>query len=77
MEFPERVSRIFAQRHAEVGFRLLEGPEFQAEAAQASARFPEIPLVVKLHAPTLLVDELNEERFISARRRHSGEFIAV
>jgi glycogen synthase len=67
-EFPERISHIFARRHSEVGFELLEGPEFQAEAAQAAARSPEIPLVVKLHTPTLLVDELNEARFISVRK---------
>jgi glycogen synthase len=67
-EFPERISHVFGRRHAEVGFELLEGPEFQAEAAQASARLPEIPLVVKLHTPTLLSDELNEARFISAKK---------
>ena len=67
-EFPERVSHMFAERHAEIGFELLEGPEFQTEAAQAATRSPEIPLVVKLHTPTLLIDELNEARFISARK---------
>ena len=68
MEFPERISHIFARRHHEVGFELLEGPEFQAEAAQAAARVPEIPLVVKLHTPTLLGNELNEARFISTKK---------
>jgi glycogen synthase len=50
---------VFAERHATVGFDVLEGPEFAADAREAVRLVPDIPLVVKLHTPTILLFRLN------------------
>jgi glycosyltransferase involved in cell wall biosynthesis len=45
----------FAARHAEVGFDVIEGPELEAEAREAVRLVPDIPLVVKLHSPSMVL----------------------
>lgn len=52
--FPERISHVFARRHAEAAFDVLEGPEYAADAHEAVQLVPDIPLVVRLHTPTFL-----------------------
>ena len=58
-EFVERIGRVFAARHAEVPFDVLEGPEFMAEASAAKRLVPEIPLVLKLHMSMALIERIN------------------
>jgi glycosyltransferase involved in cell wall biosynthesis len=54
-DFPAAIGPLFAERHARVGFDVLEGPEYGADAADAIRRVPDIPLVVKLHTPSFLL----------------------
>lgn len=54
-DFPSAIGPPFAERHAQVGFDVLEGPEYGADAAEAVRRVPDIPLVVKLHTPTFVL----------------------
>jgi glycosyltransferase involved in cell wall biosynthesis len=57
--FYEPISQMFAKRHAAVQFDVLEGPELVAEARGAVRRVPDIPLVVKLHSPSVLLWQSN------------------
>jgi glycosyltransferase involved in cell wall biosynthesis len=50
---------VFALRHAENPFDVLEGPEFNADARKAVELVPEIPLVVKMHTPSSMIAALN------------------
>jgi glycogen synthase len=58
-QFALPVGSLFAKRHADVRFDVLEGPEFLADAREAVNLVPDIPLVVKLHTPSMLVLNLN------------------
>jgi glycosyltransferase involved in cell wall biosynthesis len=60
LKFPKLAGDLFAKRHAEKPFEVLEGPEFLAEAAVAKRLVPDIPLVVKLHMSMTLIRQLNE-----------------
>ena len=59
--FPRAVAAVFAPRHAEQPFDVIEGPEYGAEAAEVARLFPELPLVVKLHTPTFLIDQMQHD----------------
>jgi len=50
---------VFAARHAEKPFDVLEGPEYNAEARKAVELKPTVPLVVKMHTPSLMLETLN------------------
>lgn len=58
-KFAEPVGKAFADRHREVGFDVLEGPDFGADAREAVRLVPNIPLVLKLHTPSRLLLQLN------------------
>ena len=53
-QFRHNAGVAFARRHTQVGFDVLEGPEFRADALEAVRLVPDIPLVVKLHTPFYL-----------------------
>lgn len=57
--FGERIAPVFAARHAENEFDVLEGPDYGADARGAVELVPDIPLVVKLHTPTYLAAAIN------------------
>lgn len=57
--FSKQAGSVFAQRHSEVHFDVLEGPEYAADANEAVHLVPDIPLVVKLHTPSILLFKLN------------------
>ena len=67
-EFPARIAPIFAQRHKDAPFDVLEGPEYRAEAREAVNLVPSIPLVVKLHTPSYLLRSMNTELYGPVRR---------
>lgn len=76
--FPVAIGKIFAERHKKIKFDVLEGPEYGAEARYALELVPDIPLVIKLHTPTFLVNQINYirpdlkmiiRRFLGAIRR--------
>ncbi|WP_072016241.1 glycosyltransferase family 4 protein [Leptolyngbya sp. KIOST-1] len=56
--FPERVGRVFCDRHRVLEFDVLEGPDCGAEAAVALRYVPDIPLVLKLHTPQYVLEML-------------------
>ncbi|WP_162053129.1 glycosyltransferase family 4 protein [Pontibacter pamirensis] len=59
-EFRANVVDKFKERHHLVGFDVFECAEINADGAKAKDAFPDLPLVVKLHAPTyLLINLLN------------------
>jgi len=53
--FSAAIGPKFAERHEQVGFDVVEGPEYGADAMHAVRRVPDIPLVVKLHTPSFLI----------------------
>lgn len=59
-EFSQRIAPVFAQRYHQVGFDVLEGPDYGADAAGSVQLVPEIPLVVKLHTPRIIFRQLRE-----------------
>jgi len=54
-DFPFRIAPLFANRHASIGFDVIEAPEYFADAAGVIQLVPNIPLVVKLHTPSYLL----------------------
>jgi len=60
--FGERIGPVFAARHAESPFDVLEGPDYSADARRAVELVPDVPLVLKMHTPMLMVFRLNRPR---------------
>jgi len=56
--FREAILPVFARRHATNAFDLIEGPEFGADAADIKSRFPRLPLVVRMHTPSLWLGKI-------------------
>jgi glycogen(starch) synthase len=61
-KFGDRIEQVFAARHAESPFDVLEGPDYSADARRAADLVPDVPLVVKMHTPMLMVFRLNRPR---------------
>lgn len=66
--FPPAVASLFAGRHMARRFDVVEGPDFGAQAKEVARSFPELPLVVKLHTPTFLIDEIGHSYLSPARK---------
>ena len=71
-DFSERIAPLFALRHRDAPFDVLEGPEYRAEARDAVRLAPEIPLVVKLHTPSFLLRSMNTALYGPVRRTLSA-----
>jgi len=54
-KFAAAIGPAFSERHEQVRFDVMEGPEYGADAADAVSHVPDIPLVVKLHSPSFLI----------------------
>ncbi|MGD1874837.1 MAG: glycosyltransferase family 4 protein [Mastigocoleus sp.] len=59
-DFSEQIAQIFSQRHHLINFDVVEGPEISACARKSVERFPDIPLVIKLHTPSFLIGQIND-----------------
>lgn len=72
--FPEQIGKIFTERHTNIEFDVIEGPELSADAREAVRLFPDIPLVVKLHTPSFFIYQLNGNGvpFLTKVRREIG-----
>jgi glycogen synthase len=57
-QFAEKIASVFAERHRVQMFDVMEGPDCGADAAVIKQRFPDLPLVLKLHTPTYLLQRL-------------------
>jgi glycogen synthase len=55
--FPAGVA--FARRHLEAPFSVLEAPEYLAEAEFAIRFVPDVPLVIRMHSPSGLLNLIN------------------
>ena len=58
-EFANPVAQLFARRHETIRFDVLEGPDYAADAYRAIQLVPDIPFVLKLHTPSILLLRLN------------------
>jgi len=59
--FKHTVLHIFQKRHLIAPFNYIESPEFNADGLFIKLQFPELPLIVKLHGPSFMIDKLNQE----------------
>ena len=57
--FRDTVLPVFAARHQVEPFDAIEGPEYNADAACIKKTFPKLPLVVKMHSPSLLLARID------------------
>ena len=69
--FYQPVAGAFAQRHAQVGFDVVEGADYLADARDIPACCPDIPLVVRLHTGTYLLNRINRPHLSSVFKRPS------
>ena len=58
--FRETVLPVFAARHQAKPFDVMEGPEYNADCACIKEIFPKLPLVVKMHSPSLLLARIDD-----------------
>ncbi len=58
--FKKTILPIFRERHQLKKFDVIESPEFNADGKLIKQAYPEVKLVVKLHTPSFLMDDLNE-----------------
>jgi glycogen synthase len=68
VDFPHLIAPVFEERNRKKSFDIVEGPEYGADAVTIRRRHPEIPFIVKLHAPTFTINASNS-RYISLLRR--------
>ena len=63
-QFASSILPVFERHHAARPFDLIEGPEYGADASAIAKSFPELPLVVRLHTATSVINEINA-RYLS------------
>jgi glycogen(starch) synthase len=71
-KFGVAAGHAFALRHAEAPFDVLEGPEYKADARVAVKLVPDIPLVVRMHTPSLTIARLTADTSLGSRSRHAA-----
>ena len=59
--FRNKVLRIFAEEHDALPFDVIESPEIGGNAWIIKMKYPELPLIVRLHAPNYLVESLKKK----------------
>ncbi len=57
--FSELIVEVFRERSSIVCFDIIESPEYCAEGLEVRKAFPDIPMIVKLHAPLFLINKIN------------------
>jgi glycosyltransferase involved in cell wall biosynthesis len=58
-QFCHRVLEPFAARQAAVDFDVVEGAEYNHDTSVIRQKFPDLPLVIKLHSPSYVLAEFN------------------
>ena len=61
LEFREKILPVFKLEHNRRAFDLMESPEIGANAWSVKKMLPGLPLVVRLHAPSYLVESLKKK----------------
>ncbi|WP_009630095.1 glycosyltransferase family 4 protein [Synechocystis sp. PCC 7509] len=69
VDFAQPIAQVFARRHREIGFDVLEGPDYGADSRFAVQLVPDIPLVIKLHTPYALIAQFNKPSLRQTLRR--------
>ena len=59
-EFSTTVLSIFSIRHKEIGFDIVESPEFREDGREIRKAYPQLPMIVKLHTPWYLIKRIND-----------------
>jgi glycogen synthase len=67
-EFPALAGERFASRHQETRFDIVEGPDFSADARKAIELVPDIPLILRMHTPSIVVYRLNNGANIDGKQ---------
>lgn len=57
-DFDDNTTPHFKHIHEDIGFDIIEGTDYSAWGLSIKKQYPEIPLVLKLHTPSFLVDLL-------------------
>ena len=60
-DFTDKLLGIFTTVHAEINFDIIECPEIHHHAISIKKNFPDLPLVVRLHAPNYLVENIKKK----------------
>jgi glycosyltransferase involved in cell wall biosynthesis len=63
LSFKQEVVKTFSLAHSVEKFDVIECAEYGADALLIKEKFPEMPLIVKLHAPTYLIVQYNNYFF--------------
>jgi glycogen(starch) synthase len=58
-DFPQIIVSVFAGRHSQNSFDVIESPEYSGDGKEIKKLFPDLPLVVKLHTPTAFIAALD------------------
>lgn len=66
--FPAKIAPVVAGRNQVVGFDVIEGPDYMAEAAETRRLLPDVPFVAKLHTSLLMVKQIEAEVIGPVRR---------
>lgn len=75
-EFRQKVLIVFEQFHVAEPFDLIESPEINGNAWEIKKKYPNLPLIVRLHAPNYLVEHLKKKYipFLTKLRFVAGAF---
>ena len=57
--FNQKITTIFSKRHNEIGFDILESPEYGADGICLARQFSDVCFIVKTHTPTFLINKIN------------------
>lgn len=58
-QFPDKITAIFAARHNQIEFDVVEGAEIGAETRGIAEHVTNVARVVKLHTPTYMIRQMN------------------
>jgi glycogen synthase len=72
--FHIKIAEVFSRRHKEINFDVIESPEYCSEAQGIVKIYPDIPLIVKLHTPSFIINRIRYEQmsFIDKIRCYIG-----
>lgn len=75
--FRKQALRIFENHLKDIGIDLMESPEVQACGLNIKMKFPEIPMIVKMHTPGVLISKVSRtyEPFLSKARFVAGSLL--
>jgi glycogen synthase len=70
MDFAADIVEPFVSRHAKEPFEVVEAAEFLAHTSRVTAALPDLPLVIKLHTPSVFIKQIDRSGIsLSAKAR--------